>query len=67
MKLREIEKVSVIAEVEEVEELEEAQEVVSLVDQYCPVAKNYDRRRMERFPVEKNNRSLFLTIILITN
>ncbi len=26
------------------------EEVVPVVDQYCPVAKNYDRRRMERCP-----------------
>ncbi len=56
MKLREIEEVSAIAEmvlVEEVAELEEVQEVVLLVDQHCWVAKNYDRRKMERFPVKK--------------
>jgi hypothetical protein len=54
MKLQEIVVVFVIVEMvleEEVVELEEVQEVVVvLVDQYCLVARNYDRRRMEPFP-----------------
>jgi hypothetical protein len=29
------------------------EEVVPVVDQYCPVAKNYDRRRMERCPKKR--------------
>jgi hypothetical protein len=53
MKLQKIEEVSVVAEVVLVEELEEGQEVVLFVDQCYPVAKNCDRRRMERFPEEK--------------
>jgi hypothetical protein len=58
MKLSEIEEVFVIVEVVLVEVvvvvLEEVQEVVVLVDQYCLVAKNYDRRRMELFPIKEN-------------
>jgi len=47
-------------------ELEVVQEeVVPVVDQYCPVAKNYDRRRMERYP--KKEDYILNKIILGTN
>jgi hypothetical protein len=57
MKLQEIELAFVTVEkvlVEVVVELEQVQEVVVLVDQYYPMAKNYDRRRKVSFPVKED-------------
>jgi len=58
MKLQEIEMVFVTFEGVLMKvlvlELEEVQKVVLLVDQYYPVAKNYDRRRKELFPVKED-------------
>jgi hypothetical protein len=46
-------------------ELEEVQEVVALDDQYYPMANNYDRRRMELFPIKR--RFYVLKMIFATN